>query len=375
MRNIISRILLSFLTLIGVISIITFAVKAEALEPKLLWEKEFKHNIESVDLATETGDVILSLDKKEIILLDKNGIEKFHWGPRIDRIVGGTQISKDGNYFVFYSGYTEKYAEKKKLRGWADDRIHFYNSKTKKELWNLKSPESVALILPDGSSVVNHFEGGFEIINSSGKKSFDYPQKKWSAFSFIISSDSNYFAVIGDHMQPLTLFKRDGTKLWEKGRHNAIASISEGASYISTYPYSLGRSYVADSLSTHKGIVYDKSGNKILEGLGIVAGNGTRVVMYSPEKITIINLPDKTILKEIPIQINLPKISNPFFAVFSHDGRYVVVRSESTIIVFDLEEGSKKEVSVSEWRYVWLTRDGRYLLVRGNNKIYYYQLY
>lgn len=39
MRKIISRILLSFLTLLGVISIITVAVKAEALEPKLLWEK------------------------------------------------------------------------------------------------------------------------------------------------------------------------------------------------------------------------------------------------------------------------------------------------------------------------------------------------
>jgi WD40 repeat protein len=294
------------------------------------------------------------------------------------------QISKDGKYFVFSSGYKEKYAEKKKLPRWTDDRIYFFSAQTKKELWNVKSPEGVPLISPDGLSVIVYREsGGFDIFNFEGKKIFEYRHKIWAGTSLVFSPDSNYFAVVGSYNQPLILFKRDGTKLWEKGHHNIIASISEGASYISTYPYFLGPSYVADPQNSHKGILYDKNGNKILEGLGVVSGDGTKIAMYSSDKITIISLPDKVILKEIPIQINLPDIDNPLFAVFSYDGRYLVFKSEDSILIFDLVDDIRKEITISglgKFPKILLTKDGKYLVVHPRDwqprkSIYYYQLY
>lgn len=380
MGKVINKTMGMLLALIFV-SILSMATTAEALEPRLLWEKKFKYPIDSVDLATETGQVILSLDKREIILYDRNGNERFHWGPRIDRAAGGAQISKDGKYFVFYSGYTAKYADEKNLPYWADDRIHFYSTQTKKELWNVYSPEGLGSILPDGSSAIVYAGSsrGFEIFNSEGKKTSAYQQQIWGGVSFKFSPDSSYFAVVGGDMQPLMLFKKDGTKLWERGRHSGIASISEGASYISTYPYSLGLSYVADSQNTHLGTVYDKNGNKVLEGLGIVSENGTRVAMYAPDKITIISLPDKAVLKEIPIKVNLPDVSDPFFAVFSYDGRYLIVRSGTSLFAFDLVANIQKEIAISElgkFPEVLLTRDGKYLSVfLGRGTIYYYQLY
>ncbi|MEW6067401.1 MAG: hypothetical protein AB1610_03795 [Nitrospirota bacterium] len=86
MRAVINKIMVTILAFIGFVSLI--AVTTEALEPKLLWEKEFKHKISTLDLATETGDVIVNLKAgREVILYDKNGNERFHWGPRIDFLI------------------------------------------------------------------------------------------------------------------------------------------------------------------------------------------------------------------------------------------------------------------------------------------------
>lgn len=363
---------------------IGWAMKAEALEPTLKWKKEFKHRVKNVDLATETGDVILSLENGgEIILFDKDGNERFHWGPRIDRRAGGAGISKDGKYFVFYSGYTGTYADKKKVPGWSDDRIHFYNRQTKKEIWNYDSPEGTPLISPDGSSVINNSMNGFDILNIDGRKTFEYRTNIWQFASLGFSPDSNYLAVIESLRRPLILFRRDGTRLWEKGHHDNIASMSEGASYISTRPYVLGPSDTADSQNYHKGTVYDRNGNKVLEGFGILAGNGSRIAMYSPDKITIIGLPDKQVLKEIPVQVNLPKVSNTFFALFSYDGRYLVARKGNSVLVIDSVGNISKEITVpplGRFPGVHVTRDGKYLLIHSRESgyeraMYCYQLY
>ena len=320
-------------------------MQVEALEPTLKWKKEFKYEVKNVDLATETGDVILSLENGgQIILFDKDGNERFHWGPRIDRVAGAAHISKDGKYFVFYSGCTEIYAEKKKVPGWSDDRVHFYSRQTKKELWNTKN--GIPYIFPDGLSLITEY-GRFSIFNAEGRKIFTN-NSSLDIPSFKISPGSNYFALVRGSMQPLTLFRRDGTKLWETGRHDSVASISEGASYISTWPYSLGLSYTADSENTHKGTVYDRNGNKVLEGFGILSGDGSKIAMYSPDKITIIGLPNKLVIKEISVQVNLPAVSDPFFALFSFNGRYLVSRKGSSILVSDLVGDTSKEITIPE---------------------------
>lgn len=367
------------LILVLVMFILGWAVKAEALEPTLKWKKEFKYEITSVDLAIETGDVILALNGREIILFDKQGNKRFHWGPRVDRNVGNVGISKDGRYFVFASGFTEEYAFRKNLQWEADNRIHYFSGQTKKELWNIKY--GTPYIFPDGLSLISEY-GRFSIFNAEGRKIFTNDQPL-DIPSFKISPDSHYFALVRGSMQPLTLSRRDGTKLWERGRHDSVASISEGASYISTWPYSLGLSYTADPENTHKGTVYDRNGNKVLEGFGILSGDGSKVAMLSPDKASVLNLPNKNTIKEIPISINdIFGTEGITFAVFSFNGRYLVLRDGLSLQVVDLVEDTKRAISLPGAGrfpvFFYLTSDGRNLLMRDwqtTKSIYYYQLY
>ena len=90
-----ARIIFAVLVVFGFVLGLSVSASAQTLEPKLLWKKQFKWEINSVDLATESSDVILSLTSGEIILFNKNGNERFHWGPRVDRGGGAVSISKD----------------------------------------------------------------------------------------------------------------------------------------------------------------------------------------------------------------------------------------------------------------------------------------
>ena len=381
-----TKIIFAALVLFGFVLALSVSASAQSLDPKLLWRKEFKWKINSLDLATESGDVILSLVSGEIILLNKNGKERFHWGPRVDRGGGAVSISKDGKYFGFGTGYTEKYAYQKDIDWSADDRIHFYNGQTKKELWN-KRNEGTPLIFPDGKSLISKgFSGGsFYIFGADGKQIYSYGEALGIP-SFEISPDSNYFAFVKDDMQPLILFKRDGTKIWERGRHDSVASISEGASYISTSPYLLVDSYSADAQESHKGLVYDKSGNIVMKGFGIVTGDGSKIAMLFPEKISILSLPDGKIIKEIIAHMSeiflVSWVSN---ILFSYDGRYIIIKSKTSMSVYDLLENIYREIPISvselgKYPRFRATRNGQFLLIspdspRNKSGLYYYQLY
>jgi len=379
MKSNVKKSIIATFILIGVlVSWVTFA---EALDVRLLWKKEFRHQINSSELATETGDILIRLSRREAILLDKNGNERFHWGPRIDRGVTSETVSKDGKYFAFSSGYTEDYAFRKGLEWSGDDRIHFYDRQTKKELWN-KRDSRVPLIFPDGLSLIayEYTSGVFSIYDRQGKTIYDQKQETGRP-SIMISPDSNYFVLIKNSMGPLVLYKRDGAKLWETGRHDHIASISEGASYTSTEPYSLGLSYTADSLNSQNGIVYDKNGSKILEGLGVLSGNGERIAMIYPNKVSILTLPNKGLVKELALDMKEIFRSNDSSNVcFSYNGRYIFLKSGLSLWVHDLQEEAKKEIKIpgsNDNPTFSITSDGKYLLINPEypKEIYYYQVY
>lgn len=379
MNKNICKAMLFRVVLVGLV--LSLPIRAEALEPKLLWKKEFKDEVNSVGLAKETGEVIVGTsESSQVILYDKNGNERFHWGPRADRGAYDVRISKDGKYFVFMSGYKWEYAVKIGVNYWEDDSLHFYNGQTKKELWNSAQPENHPTLAPDGQSVLfTSAYDGFSYYNFSGEEIVISDIGQEVAFS----PEGGYFVVSGEtHEIPLMLFKRDGTKLWERGKHSTIASISEGASYISTYPYGLGHRS-PDSQNSHLGTVYDKNGNKVLEGLGIVSGNGAKIAMYSPGKFTILSLPDKAILKEIPIDYKVSRNMHAFIAAFSYDGRYLILKKGNTLFIFDLVDNIRKDfiiLMLGNDPKVLFTANGKYLLtfsreINYKKAVYYYQLY
>lgn len=371
-----NKILSTAITIIFV-ALVFMPSQANALEPKLLWEKEFKAQVYEVDFAYESADVILTKGKNEIVVYDKSGNEKFHWGPRIDRHCGGVSISKDGRFFMFYSGYTERFALEKKVKDYSDDQVHFYSGETKKELWSMPGLETVPVVFPDGSGFLTAYPV-LEIVNLERRIIYRHPEQI-GGFSFAISPDSGYFAVVPDSDRPLILFKRDGTVLWERGRHTIVSSISDGASYITTQPYILGYDS-PDSENTHLGTVYDKNGNKVMEGFGIVSGNGKRLVMREEDSVSIYSLPDKKLIRNIPGRIDLPKVSNTFFAAFSYEGNYLVMRDGDSIHVYDLIKNINAVIEIAglgRFPYIAITTDARHLFVHPTkgNKILLYKLY
>jgi dipeptidyl aminopeptidase/acylaminoacyl peptidase len=392
MKSDVKKSVIPFFILIGIlVSWVTFA---EALDVKLLWKKEFRYKVKSIDFATDSGDVLVALKGKdegvgkELILFDKGGNERFHWGPRMDRRVGPITISKDGKYFGFVTGYTESYADKKGVHVGSDDKFHFYDRQTKKEVWNLDEVSGGSpRIFPDGSSVIVYgYESGmFWIYNQQGKIIFKQDQQTGGIEYFEISPDSSHFAFVKENNGLLILYKRDGAKLWEKGRHEkGVASITDGASYISTNPYFLGPSDTADSINSHNGTVYDKTGNKVMEGLGVLSGNGSRIAMFYPDKVTVLNWPGKSMVKEIMIDMReLFETSTKSHTRFSYDGKYLFLKSGKSIVAYDLLENTKNEITVPEmveYPQFYITEDGRYLLTNPQGPeatkiLYLYQVY
>lgn len=389
MRGNVKKIVMGALVaLISVfVNLVTFA---EALDVKLLWKKDFKYKLKRIDFATGSGDVIVVMKEKEngvgkeVILYDRGGNERFHWGPRMDRRVGwSATISKDGKYFAFTTGYTQEYAEKKKVHVGSDERVHFYDRQTKKELWNTSIGEESPIMFPDGLSMLIYgYETGiFNIYNRQGKIIFEQNQQRGEINSFKISPDGNYFAFINGTRGPLLLYKRDGTKQWEKGYHSEISSISDGASYISTFRYTLGPSSRADELNSHKGMVCDRSGNKVMEGFGVLSGSASKIAMLYPDKVSVLNWPEKALVKEIMIDMReVFETSSSSHTRFSYDGRYLFLKSGTSIKVYDLLENTNREIKIPDMgKYpdFFITEDGKYLLINPEETktLFYYQTY
>jgi hypothetical protein len=159
-----------------IIFITSWAVKAEALEPRLLWEKTMPFEIGSIIMAKQSGDVIISSrDAGQIILYDKQGNKRFHWGPRIYRQTMGIDISDNGNILIYQTSWTEHHRLSKKL-DW-DSRVH-YCTRTGKELWN-KQIAGSAFLSPNGSLVAvvrEHGMGGvpLTVLDSRGNLLWRY---------------------------------------------------------------------------------------------------------------------------------------------------------------------------------------------------------
>lgn len=388
MRSNGKKIVIAALVLISVfVNLVTFA---EALDLRLLWKKEFRYKVKHIDFATGSGDVIVVLKGKEggvgkeVILCDKGGNERFHWGPRMDRRVGwSATISKDGKYFAFRTGYTEEYAEKKKVAVIWGEMVHFYGRQTKKELWSKSIGEESPIMFPDGSSLIIYgYEGGtFRIYNQQGRSVLQLKQAG-GINDIQITPDSNYFALVKTSDCALLLYRRDGTKLWEKRCHKeGVASICAGASYISTFPYLTD---TPDELNTQKGTVYDKNGNKVMEGFGVLSGNGSKIAMLYPDKVSVLNWPEKTVVKDITTDMReIFETSSASNTLFSYDGRYLFLKSGTSIKVYDLLENTNKEIKIPEmvkYPIFFNTEDGKYLLINPygteeTKTIYLYQVY
>ena len=179
-----------------IISIIGWALEAEALQPRLLWEKRLPFKADDIKMATKSGDIVVySQVARQIILYDKSGVKRFHWGPRIDRQPMAVNISDDGNIITFVTTWTEDYVEKKKIDinklGW-DKRIH-YVIRNGKELWNRRI-SGTTYLSPNGKMVAIGPSAGegkdLTILDLQGRISWKYTSMNAQNITF--SPDGDY---------------------------------------------------------------------------------------------------------------------------------------------------------------------------------------
>ena len=367
---------------IGIFSILLIISQlSSALEPKLLWKKEFQKKIYCMEIALESGDVIVNMNKEKIFLFDRKGNTKAQKGPSLERLFHEVDISSNGESFTYVSTWKMGYVLDEnidvKKEGY-DERVH-YCMKNGKEIWNKRiiwDEEIQPSLSPDGQIVLAALSDGSNVLLNSAGKVYKLKSKfNWGYTLF--SPDSSYFAV--GRWYWLTLLDKNGNIVWEKGSPKDLAgsplSISENADYISTYPCEY------DESASHNGKIYNKHGDLAFEKLGILSGDGKRIILIEKSKIKILSLPNDNILREYIIEIIEDPQKDTLYPVTSYNGKYLVLfgkdnLSKSNLFIFDVDSNSIWNTFIDkDIERLFITWDGKYLLVGTSDSIYFYMLY
>jgi len=369
MKTNIRKAMVLWVALIGLILLLPFNSHAQTLQPRLLWEKKLPFTPDEIKMASISGDVLVwSQDARQIILYDKNGNKVFHWGPRVDRQPMGVDISDDGSVIIYETSFTESYIDQKKPAGdwdW-DGRIH-YSTRKGKELWNKKIWGS-ATLSPDGKMVVNHpsvvATGDLYVYDSQGKLLWTFETSHVDALSF--SPDSQYLGFysssgIQSKSDGYYFMDKSGNVLWVKADvFSQRSTLSDMAKYV----------FINTKVGPNEvGKVYDKQGNLVFEGDVYLSGDGNRLFVRYPNKMVLMSLPDKSVIKEYP----------SWRGFMSHDGRFLVTRgviNRDNTLVIDTLQQVESEILTGKHTNFMSTKDARYMaVVVDGNKILYYQLY
>ncbi len=356
-------LMLAAFTFLGTTTLLAMGRRLEgALNPTLLWEKEFDGVVvdEGVGLARISGDAIVSLKRggaeqiDRVLIFNTTGQLVQEWK---NACYG--RISDDGNKVIYLTPYS------------ADsfyDKVH-YATKDGQEIW-WKQHGGDAHISPDGNLVIEASTAMestqlIEVYDATGKEIWSY--KITEDLSVTFSPEGSYVGVsgckTGGSAYKIRVYDKDGNLIWKKDNEGILGVISEEAKY-----------------AVGSEGLYDKQGSKIFDKGINISGEGNRLIVYNNNRIEIRSLPENVILKTYTIK---------GVTAISHNGRYVAVigkrtdiTSPNNLFVIDTQTDEIWETKVepagkSEFRQkqVFLTKDGKYMLVQTKGKLYYYQLY
>lgn len=355
-------------------------------EPKLLWEKKFEEQISHVDLAKESGDVIVSTIAPNknlpstIYFFDKNGKVLWKQG-HIEKIHQpfNAQISDDGESITYDMIDWDTYFT-----------VVFYVDRNNKEKWH-KAVPGASHLSPDGSWVVVAPSGGtgskIVIMNNMGEVVSKHDS--WSrGIPVTFSVNSKNVGIIDDIKEICRIFDRNGNIVLEFKREYA-----DGI-----------RSFASNGLFSVAGMVpvsiRNLKGDKILSGDDvIISGDGTLAIKRTKNKAAIkfeiIKIPALNINKSYNLQF-----SDSFRQIkkISHKGRYIVlnsgISSSKKVIILDTvknafskfrlvipPEDVVRELSPNfPWSQgIFFTKDEKYIVVhvideKAVHTIKYYQL-
>lgn len=335
----------------------SFSELCHALQPKLLWKKEFKERISSVAFAKESGDVIfVHGDKKNrITLIDKEGNIRWQWGPDLERTITHISVSEDGNNFVFDSSYELWVSIKKGYE--SKDYIHYFERKG--ELWK-KEDFGTSFISPDGKFVIVGTPAGYEgnitkCYDSKGSLIWKKELRNIGQ-EIIFSPEKRYF-----HDGLYLVETATGNVIIEKNFGGAVTSLSENGEYIGVE--GIGREVEIRGEGGKiivKGVdggVFDKRGDLVIEGKAMISGNGRIAVIYRADGIKVYKLPERVIIKEHLFGEKIAKID------ISYNGNIIFIFSEEEkTSIINLETNEIFEGKIQDG-LPSIINDGKFLLI------------
>lgn len=301
-------------------------------EPKLLWEKKFEEQISHVDLAKESGDVIVSTIAPNknlpstIYFFDKNGKVLWKQG-HIEKIHQpfNAQISDDGESITYDMIDWDTYFT-----------VVFYVDRNNKEKWH-KAVPGASHLSPDGSWVVVAPSGGtgsaIVILDSKGEVVLK-KQYYWSGGATVrFSEGSRYVAT----MEYTTVYDKNIYWVFNRNGNIVLEFKREYGDGINSFA-SNGFFSVAGMLPVS---IRNLKGDKILSGDDvIISGDGSVAIKRTKNKAVIkfeiIEIPASKINKSYSLQF-----SDSFREIkkISHKGRYIVlnsgISSSKKVIILD----------------------------------------
>lgn len=356
MRKSINKTMMVILTLISSISILAMATKAEALEPRLLWEKVFSDSITGLYIAKDTGNVLVHTSK-EIWYFDylgkslwKKG-DKENWG-----WIGGAGVSDDGEHIVFQTApATEKATEVTTFY------THYLN-KEGKEIWNSKTIDGIAGFSPNGEFIVTgDASSSTEMSIYNNKGVFLWKAKVGAVWDVKFDPTSNFFLVNegGDG----TLYSRKGEKI-AKFKASMNPQLSKNAEYILASSIELP---IKEEI-----YLYQKSGEllEIVKGIiGCISQEGNLLAIADKKQIQLITRRDKKIIWK-------RKIHNVDSCSISQDNGSIFVLSNfkkekyNYMYLLDINKKKSKTLKIRELEKVKVTSDNKYFVIQqGKNKL------
>ncbi|MDD5772622.1 MAG: hypothetical protein PHX78_04055 [bacterium] len=344
--------------------------------PKLIWEKEYSFKIDEITIAEESGDVLIS-DKMsgQLVLIDNQGYERLHLGPKINAGIMNINISADGSKIMYCDSFDDLSPN---ILDSPVSELHFI-PREGNEYWK-KSARGIPILSPDATwYILSDFEedGTTRAYNSNG----DLLWEKSIPDGMVFSINSNYFVGgvnIGEWMssnnKDITIhtYNRQGELRWE-GKFKSYWFGQSGIVEVTKGGY-----LVWNFKDSHR--IYDCLGNVVTEIPEIVkkafiSPDGNAVLFQYDSSFQVLNLPDKNLKIERELSLVNVKLSN--------GGNYLVGTQNmpENIVVFDARNNSvwKKyiEGDLDSYKFIHLTNNGKYLLIlkRGGQHLYYYQIW
>ena len=360
-------------------------------EPKLLWEKKFKEQVCQVDVAKESGDVIVSTSgfKKNlsdtVYLFDKTGKVLWRQGPM-------EKIHKPWNAHISDKGQIITYD----MIDWNTYfTVVFYVDRNNKEWWHKAFP-GASHLSPDGSWVVVAPSGGTGkavIILNDKEEVVLNKEYYWAGGAEVRFSENSQYVAVMD-----TRYVYDQNIYWIFDRQGNIVLEFKKEQGDGVKAFAVNGLFSVASMVPES--IYNLKGEKIITGhRTTISGDGKVAIKKTRSevetKLDVIKVAALKTLKSYHMPASSYKRD---LLKISFNGRYIVLGPHdvysSKVIVLDIVKGLFWKVDlvvphytiVSEqspncpWsRGVFFTKDEKYMVVHviGENAVHtiqYYQL-